>query len=309
MKCITLIVTTAVLATSTACAQTNVPSPYLPTIQPLSERDCAVMMENNTYQPGNPVACKRLSAVHFSYHSDEGIKTEGKLVVLDVVAPEVAILMHELTTKGFYIKKSRPLEEYHGNDIASMADNNTSSFNSRRPATGRNWSLHAYGVAIDINPLQNPVIYPDKREDANGNIVAGVPGTALIRPVNASSSKNNYLNRNIYRARSENDGFYRPGMVEAVADLFADHGFLTWGGYWNDPLDYQHFEVGPQRFIERLYAADPQDSTNPVNGRKLFDQYIDTFKQCLASRKNQASEASSLRASCTRETIQQFSER
>jgi len=94
-----------------------------------------------------------------------------------------------------------------------------------------------------------------------------------------------------------------------MADLFAHHGFLTWGGYWNDPLGCQHFELGPRRFIERLYTADPQDSTNSINGRKLFDQYIDTFGPCFASRKNQASKASSLRAFCTAETIQQLSGR
>jgi len=266
------------------------------------------MAQNNTLRPDNPVNCQRLSAIHFSYHSDAGVKTDGKIVVLDVVAPEVAVLMQALAKKGFYIRKSRPLEEYNGDDIASMNDNNTSAFNGRRTATSSNWSLHAYGVAIDINPLQNPAIYPNQRLDADGNIVQGAPGTALIVPADAASNSNNYINRNVYRARADDDGFFRPGMAESVADLFAYHGFLTWGGYWNDPLDYQHFEVGPRRFIERMYAADAVTSAQPVNGRRLFTQYVQAFRQCLASNRSTKSNPSELRAFCARQTINQFSQ-
>ncbi|WP_346825098.1 M15 family metallopeptidase (plasmid) [Ralstonia solanacearum] len=242
------------------------------------------MHERNTFQPGNPVACNRLSAVRFHYYSDGGeLKSNGHLVVLDVAATHVAELLHALAKDRVYIHKSRPLEEYNGNDIASMDDNNTSAFNSR-PVEGTNrWSLHSYGVAIDVNPLQNPVIYPHQQEDASGGIVPGKPGTALIRPNAATDPDNNYLNRNIYRARADNSGFYRPGMAESVIDLFAEHGFLTWGGYWNDPLDYQHFEIGSRRFVERLYQADSPNTTNPVNGKALFGEYIAAYKTCLSN--------------------------
>lgn len=299
---------TILFATLTGCVQASPTSAPLPTIHPLTEHDCNVMMQSHTLRPDNPVACKRLRAVRFSHFSERGVESDGTLVVLDVAAPEVAALMHKLLDQRFHIHKARPLEDYDGDDVASMNDNNTSSFNGRRTATSSSWSLHAYGAAIDLNPLQNPAIYPGQREDADGNIVPGTPGTALIRPAASSDNGNNYLNRNVYRARPDDDGFYRPGMAESVVDLFAYHGFLTWGGYWNDPLDYQHFEIGPRAFIERVYAADPPDSIHPVNGRNLFDRYVNAFRLCLAANRSRAPDPSQLRAACARETINQFSE-
>jgi hypothetical protein len=295
-------------ATLAGCVQAGPTAAPQPTIRPLTERDCKLMQQHNTLRPDNPVACKRLRAVQFSYLSEQGIKSDGTLVVLDVAVPEVAALMQKLLEERFTIHQSRPLENYNGDDIASMNDNNTSAFNGRQTATSTRWSLHAYGVAIDINPLQNPVIYPNQREDADGTVVPGTPGTAVIRPSAASSDSNNYLNRNVYRARADDDGFYRPGMAESVANLFAYHGFLTWGGYWNDPLDYQHFEIGPRRFIERVYAADPADSTHPVNGSNLFNRYVNAFRLCVASKQRLVPDASQLRAVCARETINQFSD-
>ncbi|MFK0380324.1 M15 family metallopeptidase [Pandoraea sp. NPDC090278] len=307
-----VVTATILLATLAVVTHAHTAGPSFPTIEPITDRDCEIMAQNYTWQPDNPVACKRLRAILFSYSSDEMLKTDGKIVVLDLIAPEVAKLMHDLSERGFYIKKSRPLEEYKGDDIASMNDNNTSAFNGRRTVTSSGWSLHAYGVAIDLNPLQNPVIYPNQQEDplgsiAHGMVVPGKPGTALIRPAASSNANNNYLNRNIYRARPDEDGFYRRGMAESVADLFAYYGFLTWGGYWNDPLDYQHFEVGPRSFVERLYAMDSPASTNPINGRVRFIQYVDTYRRCLDANRHNASDASQVRAYCARETIAQFS--
>src|SRR5262245_24225805 len=49
---------------------------------------------------------------------------------------------------------------YRGSDDASMAADNTSAFNCRRAvgsATG-SWSMHAYGLAVDVNPRENPYL-------------------------------------------------------------------------------------------------------------------------------------------------------
>lgn len=303
----TFIVAAALSAMSTVVSAENV-RPYVYDIQPLSDLDCKIMQQHKTLQPDNPVSCKRLNAVNFSYYSDDGVvKADGKLVVLDVIAPEVALLMGDLYNRKAYIKKSKPLEEYNGIDSASMIDNNTSAFNGRKQATAKRWSLHAYGVVIDYNPVQNPVIYPNQEEDDHGNIIPGRLGEGLIRPVISSSNVNNYLNRNVYRARSDSDGFFRSGMAEPVVSIFADHGFLMWGGYWNDPVDYQHFEVGPRSFIERLYGADPVATTNPVNGKKLFADYIGTYKQCLLDKAQELPDGTQLRAQCSVDTIKRFS--
>jgi hypothetical protein len=48
------------------------------------------------------------------------------------------------------------VDVYSGDDDRSMAANNTSAFNCRKVAGTSKWSEHAYGRAIDVNPVQNP---------------------------------------------------------------------------------------------------------------------------------------------------------
>ena len=56
----------------------------------------------------------------------------------------------------------RLVDDYGADDDASMAANNTSGFNCRRVAGQRSWSEHAYGAAIDLNPVQNPYVRPGR---------------------------------------------------------------------------------------------------------------------------------------------------
>jgi hypothetical protein len=113
------------------------------------------------------------------------------------------------------IGKVRTLDNYPGaDDELSMEDNNTSAFNCRDiPGTGR-WSQHAYGRAIDLNPLLNPEI--DR--------------TGAFQPKTAAP----------YLDRSRTD----PGILhagDAAVRVFTDRGW-RWGGDWRTPKDYQHFE-------------------------------------------------------------------
>ena len=61
-------------------------------------------------------------------------------------------------TPGWPIARMRLVDDYDGDDDRSMAANNASGFNCRRVAGQRNWSDHAFGAAIDLNPLQNPYV-------------------------------------------------------------------------------------------------------------------------------------------------------
>ena len=63
-------------------------------------------------------------------------------------------------------------------------------------------------------------------------------------------------------------------MAEDVVDLFADHGFFIWGGDWNYPIDYQHFQVGPRHFVEKLASIDV------TQGRALLEEHIRRYKTC-----------------------------
>ena len=109
------------------------------------------------------------------------------------------------------------IDEYDGDDLASMEDNNTSCFNYRPVEGTSSLSKHALGLAIDINPFYNPYITYNK------------DGSEKVSPANASA----YADRTSsfpYKI-DENDLCYQ---------LFKEHGF-TWGGHWNSCKDYQHF--------------------------------------------------------------------
>jgi len=84
-----------------------------------------------------------------------------------------------------------------------------------RPAVGSdNWSAHAYGLAIDVNPFHNPYLKGD-----------------LVIPELASA----------YTDRED----VRPGMIVAgdvVTEAFADIGW-SWGGNWNTLKDWMHFST------------------------------------------------------------------
>lgn len=248
-------------------------------IKVLSSHDCQNMRQANVLPANNPVACERLRAVEFSYKDlSGGGRGHGKVIVLDVVAADVQAIMDGLLERGFPLAKARPMEAYGGDDDASMDDNNTSAFNGRAITGGVLWSLHAYGVAIDLNPLQNP--YVKFSSD----------GTAFIKPVGSALYA---MNRLEYRP----DKLPRPGLAEPVVDLFANHGFLHWGGYWDDRIDYQHFEIGSREFVTRLASLPPSA------GAELWQGYVGAYRACRAQSPLSGDEA---RADCVSQVMRQF---
>lgn len=223
-------------------------------ITAIPSEQCALMKERNVITDKNPVACERLATVSFSYVDFEG-KThkDGEVVVLDILAAQVRNLFAELLLYRVPIAMAKPLEFFNGSDEQSMAANNTSAFNGRPITGGRHWSKHAYGVAIDINPLQNPYIATRK--------VNGVPQQIIQPPQSASG----------YMARTP----VVSGMAEEMTSVFYKHGFLIWGGQWKSPVDYQHFEVGSMKFVKSL-AAMPRDA-----GQAAFNKYVDAYRECI----------------------------
>jgi hypothetical protein len=234
---------------------------------------CDYLISKNVITKSNPVPCSRLSTVTFSYVNEKGdVANDGVLVVLDILAPKVEEAMKKLLEHKFIISKARPIEEYNGDDEASMSDNNTSAFNGRAVTGGSNWSLHAYGAAIDINPEQNPFI--DINED----------GTAIIKPKKSARYAVNRLNQRPGKAA-------RACMAEDAVDIFAESGFFVWGGYWNYPIDYQHFQVGPRSFVETLIKATPDE------GERLLNKYISMYSRCRNKQKADKN-TEELRAQC-----------
>eukprot|EP00274_Cyanoptyche_gloeocystis_P008301 CAMPEP_0196654644 /NCGR_PEP_ID=MMETSP1086-20130531/4372_1 /TAXON_ID=77921 /ORGANISM="Cyanoptyche gloeocystis , Strain SAG4.97" /LENGTH=173 /DNA_ID=CAMNT_0041986531 /DNA_START=22 /DNA_END=540 /DNA_ORIENTATION=+ len=120
-----------------------------------------------SWRPDGPVTISDLRYLTLSYKDMQGNPQVGELVVHESVASEVTEIFRELYEKGFPIEKMRLIDDYDADDDLSMADNNTSAL-CVRPLTGgkKEWSNHAYGLAIDINPRLNPyvkgsVIHPE----------------------------------------------------------------------------------------------------------------------------------------------------
>jgi hypothetical protein len=227
--------------------------PALAMIYPILPEQCAAMRAHNVITDKNPIGCDRLVRIRFDYIDFNG-KTQknGEVVVLDVIADQVKKLFTELHSYGVPIAMARPMEEFDGDDLASMKANNTSAFNGRLMTGSKNWSKHAYGVAIDINPLQNPYVRTYKKH--------GVIQREVLPP----QSDDVFLERQPIVE----------GMTEEMTGVFYKHGFLIWGGNWKDPIDYQHFEVGSRAFVNALINL-------PLNDAKaLFNSYIDSYKQC-----------------------------
>jgi hypothetical protein len=145
----------------------------------------------------------------------DGQTHRGELIVDGKLVPQVIAAFDQLYRLRYPIEKMRPAEHYPGaDDELSMEDNNTSAFSCRViPGSGR-WARHAYGSAIDLNPLVNPY------RDAQG----------AVQPKNAVA----YLDR-----RRTDPGLLHDG--DPIVRAFTDRGW-RWGGHWKSPVDYQHFE-------------------------------------------------------------------
>jgi hypothetical protein len=223
------------------------------TISPISESLCEEMKVRHVLNPGAPVDCGRLRLIRFNYIDFNGqLQDDGEIIVMDAAARYVLEIFDTLRRIRFPIAKARLMNHYDGNDDASMADNNTSSFNVRGLAERDALSLHAYGLAIDINPLQNPFV---KRSGA----------TLTFSPPMGVE----YANRSNDRPGKPN----RSGMVEGVVDVFADNGFLIWGGYWDDPIDYQHFQVS-RKVATQLLGLPPDQA------ELAFAKYVQRYRSC-----------------------------
>jgi hypothetical protein len=167
-----------------------------------------------SYRPGCPVAPSSLRLVHLTYWGFDGRAHHGALVVNVSVVGAAERAFATLYAKRFPIRRMEPIDAFKGSDDRSMAADNTSAFNCRYAVTTgpKSWSAHAYGEAIDVDPLENPYLL----------------GSKVFPPRGRS-----YLDRSRIR----------PGMAYVggtLDDAFAAVGW-QWGGRWTGSPDYQHF--------------------------------------------------------------------
>lgn len=151
------------------------------------------------------------------HYNKEGEELEGELICHKDIADDLLAIFRELHRAKYPIERMVLIDEYDADDEASMRANNTSAFNFR-PASGmRRLSKHSTGMAIDINPLYNPLV--KHRE-----------GRTRVYPSTATP----YIDRT-------QDFPYKIVKGDLCYRLFKQHGF-SWGGDWRRSKDYQHFE-------------------------------------------------------------------
>jgi len=204
---------TAPAAPATIAAPTTTP-PAPPAFSGVAVRVTAADLPAS-WRPGCPVSPADLRRLELSYWGFDDRAHTGALVVNAAQADKIIGVFKRLYDKRFPIRRMEPIDVYGGSDDASIAADNTSGFNCRNAvASGPpTWSQHAFGLAIDVNPVENPYIL-------EGDVLPPAGKEFVDR-------------RNV-----------RPGMAVRGGELvaaFAEAGW-SWGGVWANP-DYQHFSA------------------------------------------------------------------
>ena len=127
-------------------------------------------MDGVSYKEGCPVTREELSYCRVLYVGPDAFTYIGELVVNERIAEDILEIFRELYDAGYKIGKMVLVDDYDGDDNLSIADNNTSAFNFRIVNHTTTLSRHAYGLAVDINPLYNPWIY-----EKDGQLVVDPP--------------------------------------------------------------------------------------------------------------------------------------
>ena len=170
----------------------------------------------HSWHRGCPVAPASLRRLRLDYWGFDGRAHTGALIVNVKAVPSLTRVFSRLYAARFPIRRMRSIDAYGGSDERSLDADNTAAFNCRfAVASGpKRWSVHAYGLAVDVNPVENPYVL--------GSSVHPRAGRA-------------YLDRSRYR----------PGMAVAgrlLVRVFAAAGW-QWGGRWTGSPDYQHFSA------------------------------------------------------------------
>lgn len=173
--------------------------------------DATAARMTSSWRPGCPVGLSDLRRVTLTHWGFDGQPRAGEIVVHRDQADRILGVFAAVFEAHFPLEQVRLIDEFGGDDNRSMAANNTSGFNCRYVAGTRRWSQHAYGRAIDINPVQNPYV--------RGSEVTPPEGRPYVR----------------------RDGNV-PGLITADGPVVAafSRARWLWGGRWANP-DYQHF--------------------------------------------------------------------
>jgi hypothetical protein len=195
-----------------AAAGTRADPPFQGSVSIIGATLKAKMLASGSWKPSCPVSLSQLRFMRVSYWGFDGHVHTGNLVVNRLWATRLIGVFHKLYDAHFRFRGIRLIDVYGADDHRSMAADNTSAYNGRYVNGTRRWSMHAYGLAIDINPVENPWVSGSQVSPPNG-----LP----------------------FADRSH----YYVGMIhsnDVVVRAFRSIGW-KWGGYWYGAKDYQHF--------------------------------------------------------------------
>lgn len=171
-----------------------------------------------SYTENHDISLTQLRYLRMLYYGFDGKTHVGEMIVNEKIAADVLSIFQALYQQNYPIEQMVLVDDYQGQDEASMESNNTTAFNYRLISGSSKLSNHSFGMAIDLNPKYNPYV----RTKADG--------TTIFQPENGSS----YADR-------EAVFDHKVTKEDPAYQLFTEAGF-SWGGDWNSVKDYQHFE-------------------------------------------------------------------
>ncbi|MFI6522226.1 M15 family metallopeptidase [Spirillospora sp. NPDC050679] len=196
-------------APSTAAPTTQAPQRFQAQVKKVTAADL-----EHSWRKGCPVAPSGLRMIEMTYWGMDGrTHPDGRLVVNEKAADDLVKVFRTLYDQRYPIRRMEPVDRYKGDDWESIEADNTSAFNCRSATGGSHWSQHAYGLAVDVNPCENPYV--------------------------SSSGHVDHKDCVKFKDRKRRD----PGVIHAgdrTVKAFASIGW-GWGGEWSGTKDYQHF--------------------------------------------------------------------
>jgi D-alanyl-D-alanine carboxypeptidase len=185
--------------------------PFTHTVAPVTREQLP-----HSWHPGCPVGPSSLRRLRVGYWGFDQKSRVGALVVNRSAVGPLTVVFRRLYKARFPIRRMRPIDAYGGNDERSLAADNTAAFNCRYAVGSgpKRWSAHAYGLAIDVDPVENPYLESGRVHPRSGRA---------------------YLDRRNVR----------PGMAVRgglLVSAFSSAGW-QWGGRWAGTPDYQHFSA------------------------------------------------------------------
>ncbi|MGL5434425.1 MAG: M15 family metallopeptidase [Lachnospiraceae bacterium] len=179
-------------------------------------------INGKSYHENKDVPLDSLCYLKIPHYNFDGNIQVGEIIVSKDIEGDIINIFRELFEAEYQIESMYLIDNYwmgdpDSSDTASIDVNNTSAFCYREITGGGKLSNHAYGKAIDINPQQNPYV----------SYSTGSPRWF-------HDNADDYIERNTGLAHviTHEDLAYK---------VFTKYGF-TWGGYWSNPRDYQHFD-------------------------------------------------------------------